>query len=1203
MDGKHLVITCTLSIGDKSIPITALIDCGATGYAFVDENFVRHHQLPLTTLRTPRPLTVIDGREISSGDITHMSEAALLIDEHHERLPMFVTTLGSYSLVLGIPWLRQHDVTIRFASNLVTLGSQYCLAHCTEHPVTVFGVTQEPPEPIYDTTPPTPETPHPESPTPSAPINISLIGAVPFARAARRQRLQIYSISVKEIDKALSRNEEYTDLRTLVPADYHDYLDLFSEAIGSQLPPHRKYDHTIPLKPGFEPPFGPIYSLSRNELIALKEWLDENLSKGFIRASSSSAGAPILFVKKGDGSLRLCVDYRGLNEGTLKNRYPLPLLRETLMRLQKAKWFTTLDVRGAYNLIRMAEGEEWKTAFRTRYGLFESLVMPFGLTNAPADFQHFINDVLRPFLDVFCTAYLDDILVYSESLEQHKQHVRMILEALTKAGLHLKPEKCHFHKKQVKYLGFIITTEGVTVDPAKIATIMEWPAPENVKDVRSFLGFACFYRRFVQGYSQIVAPMTNLTRKDTPFVWSADCQQAFATLKSAFTSAPILRHFDFEKEIIVETDASDYVSAGVLSQKDDEGVLHPVAFYSKKHSPAECNYEIYDKELMAIIRAFEEWRPELEGAKHPIQVLSDHRNLEYFMSTKLLNRRQTRWAEFLSRFNFNIVYRPGKAGGKPDALTRRSGDLPKEGDQRLAELQRAVLKPQNLPEQPLHLMADTPPVPGRITLTQLFKDGYEADPFPRQVIKMLADGTRQCKQISLADCTVASDRLFYKECAYVPEFDPLRLRLLQTHHDAPPAGHPGRAKTFELLSRSYYWPSMRKDTERYVANCHTCRRTKATHHVMHGVLRPLPVPTHPWQHISMDFVTGLPVCDGFDAIWVVVDRLTKQRHLVPCHTTVNAEDLADLFLKNVFRLHGLPDSIISDRGPQFASRFWHHLTACLKTEPRLSTAFHPETDGQTERINAIMEQYLRGYVNYQQDDWVRYLHLAEFAANNQVSDTLGISPFFANLGFHPRCSFELDVRQDNPEEIDAQRFATHLSEIHDVVRSEMRFAQARYQENADRHRVAAPAFQPGDQVWLNAKNIRTSRPSRKLDNKRLGPFTVDTAVGTHAYRLLLPDTMKVHPVFHVSLLDPARDDPLPGQQIPPPPPVIVDGEKEHEVEEILDSRVRRRRLQYLVKWTGYDDPTWEPQEYLEDVHAVDVFHAQYPDKPHPPPRQ
>jgi hypothetical protein len=299
--------------------------------------------------------------------------------------------------------------------------------------------------------------------------------------------------------------------------------------------------------------------------------------------------------------------------------------------------------------------------------------------------------------------------------------------------------------------------------------------------------------------------MTRLTRKNTHFIWSDECSQSFETLKQAFTTAPIVRHFDYDREIIVETDASDYVSAGVLSQYDDEGILHPVAFFSKKHTPAECNYEIYDKELMAIIRAFEEWRPELEGALHPIQVLSDHKNLEYFMSTKLLNRRQTRWAEYLSRFNFKIIYRPGKAGGKPDALTHRSGDLPQVGDERLIEQQKAVLKPQNLRDnlphlstnglieqqevvlKPQHLLPDTPrtadlhvlaeaPTPdGQSSLLHSIEKATHSDAFPQRIISLLHNGKLHSKEISLSECGVRNSWLYYQQRLYIPNDDNLRL--------------------------------------------------------------------------------------------------------------------------------------------------------------------------------------------------------------------------------------------------------------------------------------------------------------------------------------------------------------------------------------------------------------------------------------------
>ena len=311
--------------------------------------------------------------------------------------------------------------------------------------------------------------------------------------------------------------------------------------------------------------------------------------------------------------------------------------------------------------------------------------MLFGLTNAPGSFLHFINDTIRDFLDVFCMAFLNDILIYSSTLKENKEHVRLVLERLSAAGIHLKPEKCRFHVQQVDYLGLVITPGSLKIQDEKVATIRDWEDPENVKDVQSFLGFTNFYRCFMLNYSKVVAPMTKLTGKSVPWQWGTEQRTAFKALKDAFTSAPILQHFDYEKAIVIETDASDYVSAGVLSQHDDNGVLRPVAFFSKKHSPAECNYEIYDTELLEIVRSFEEWRPHLIDAPQPIRVLMDHKNLEYFATKWQLNQREVRWSGFMVQFPWYAEYRPGRLGGKPDALTRRFEDLPKEGDERLAE--------------------------------------------------------------------------------------------------------------------------------------------------------------------------------------------------------------------------------------------------------------------------------------------------------------------------------------------------------------------------------------------------------------------------------------------------------------------------------------------------------------------------------------
>jgi hypothetical protein len=971
----------------------------------------------------------------------------------------------------------------------------------------------------------------------------------------------------------------------LVPREYHDYMDVFSETLARELPPHRDYDHQIELEENTTPPHGKLYNMSEVELKTLKDYLDDMLDKGFIRPSKSPAGAPVLFVKKKDGSLRLCVDYRGLNKITRKNRYPIPRIETLVDQLRSAKVYSKIDLRVGYNNVRIAEGDEWKTAFRTRYGAFEYLVMPFGLTNAPATFQHLMNDIFHDLVDVNVVVYLDDILIYSGNLEQHRAHVREVLQRLRKANLHARPEKCDFHTATVEYLGVIVSPDGIAMDPSKIQAILKWPVPMKIRDLQSFLGFANFYRRFIDNYSGIVIPLTRLLRKDTPWKWSPRCQEIFETLKQAFTEAPVLRHYDPDHPITLECDASDYAIAAILSQTDPAtNELRPIAFHARTMIAAELNYDIYDKELLAIHDAFKQWRAYLEGARYQIQVFSDHNNLRYFTTTKQLSRRQARWAEYLSSFDYVIHYRAGRLGAKPDALTRRPDVYPKKSDQ------LATNAINNKVAIPPELLRATVILNEEALISRIRHAPH--DPYFTKKSQEVSQG--RDKAISLSPDGLL---LLRSGKIYVPDHDSLRLDILRSNHDHKLRGHPGIRKTTQLINRLFFWPGLRKDVTAYVRGCHTCARAKPVRHKPYGLLKPLPIGERPWSSISMDHIEALPLSATFDSILVIVCRLTKQAIFIPTNTIDTAKDLAQHFITHVFSKHGLPADIVSDRGRLFVSKFWSSLCQALDITSNLSTAYHPETDGQTERVNQILEQYLRIYTNYQQDDWTSQLPLAEFVYNNTPHSATGVSPFFANKGYHPRLTISLDGIPAH----EAHMVATDLKTLHQHLRDQLKVANEAYSRFADRKREVTPDWKEGTKVWLDLRNVKTRRPMKKLDSKRAGPFPILAKVSTHAYRLQLPRTMRgIHDVFHVSLLEKVHEDAFPQRQQQPPPPIEVDGEQHYEVADILDSRRRGRKVLYLVRWEGYgpENDTWEPIESLSgSKELLEDFHSAYPDKP------
>jgi hypothetical protein len=803
------------------------------------------------------------------------------------------------------------------------------------------------------------------------------------------------------------------------------------------------------------------------------------------------------------------------------------------------------------------------------------------------------------------------ILIFTKDLEKHCEVTKAVLEILRANDLYLKPEKCEFEKTCIEYLGLIISENHVEMDPVKVKGIMDWPVPKKVKDVQAFIGFCNFYQRFIEGFSWIARPLSQLTRKDVEWAWTSEAQDAFDELKRKFTTAPLLVMPDPGKKLRVETDASDFAWGAILSQLEDDGIYHPVAYISKALTEAERNDDVHDKELKGVVGSLEQWRQYLEGAKHTVEIWTDHRNLECFKTGQKLSCRQARWLQFLQRFDYVLIHKPG-ALNKADGLSRRIDH--KEGVEHDNENQ-IVLTLDKFLRQPTvgrGSTSENPVISRRIRvrtaeavellgdqeLKEQIEKCTEMDDKVIMALKTIKENGPRLLNKGLQEWNFEDNLIIFRGKIYVPKDESIRTEVVRSCHDPVIMGHPGRFKTLEMVQHNFWWPGMSNFVKDFVDGCLVCQETKNITHPTRVPLQPTEIPERPFQYITIDFIVKLPESEGQDSILMVTDQSTKAIVIIPCIEKIDADQTAELLIKQVFCKYSVPKKIISDRGPQFASKVMKAVLESMQVKSALTTAYHPQADGATEHVNQEVEQYLWAYCNQTQNNWVSLLPYAEMTHNTRIHSATRKSPFELLFGYQPRWPGKMIPSTRIPA---AEQRIEELQKAREEAEASVKIAQEAMKIQHGRHGIDGPTWKEGDKVWLEGKNLKTQLPSVKLGPKRFGPFEITRKIGQTSLQLKLPKTWKIHNVFHASLLLPYKETTAHGPNFTIPPPDIVEGEEQWEVEEIVNVRQfgKRKTWQYFVKWKGYPDSenTWEPLSHLsKSGELLEEWHNKNPKK-------
>lgn len=866
-----------------------------------------------------------------------------------------------------------------------------------------------------------------------------------------------------QVNSVFAQDSLTTEQQSELNAVIGTYFDSVGNKLGcTSLIEHQIITDSEPIKQRYYPVSPAIQK-------HIDEEVQRMLEEDIIEKSQSAWSSPILLVPKKDKTFRFCVDYRRLNQVTKKDAYPIPFVSAILSKLGNARYLSSLDIKSAYHQVPVAKDAREYTAFTVPgRGLFQFKRMPFGLTNAPATWMRLIDKVLGPELEPYVFVYLDDIIVVTPTFETHIQTLKEIFDRLLKAGLTLSRDKCKFCLDELKYLGYRVDSQGLHVDPDKVSAILNVPSPRNVTEVRQMIGTAAWYSRFIPNFSTVIAPLTNLLRKNTRWNWTDECEHSFQAIKNSLVTAPILSCPDFALPFQVQTDASAFGIGALLSQQHPDGE-RVICYLSRTLNRHERNYSVTERECLAVLWAVEKLRPYIEGFR--FTVVTDHASLLWLNKLKEPTGRLARWAVRLQQFDYDIVHRKGKEHVVPDLLSRSVPQI--ESDVKIEVAQLECVRDRwyskmvrSVQEHPLRYSQ------WRVSDSQLLKHIPTAYP-------ELTGSTDAWKVV------VPKDK---------------RVETIRENHDVETAGHAGIYKTYERLKTRYYWPRM-ADVARYVRNCTVCIACKPQRQAPAGLMGQRPPVTKPFQVISCDLVGPLPRSSGgYTHILTVSDYFSKLALLFPLRKAT-AVSVKRQIEDNVFLMFGVPEYLICDNGPQFTSRLFTEMCKSYKCKISFNPLYHAQAN-PVERMHGVLKTMLRAYVSDNQRQWCKLLPKVGCAIRTQRHEATGHTPFFINFGREHVISgdqHDHPLRDDQPLPLNR---SDAFEPLFRDVRKRLTLAYQRSKPRYDMRRRPVE-LSVGDSVWLrnyvlsNAANYFTA----KLAPKYVGPFRISKKLSSLRYEL------------------------------------------------------------------------------------------------------